>query len=162
MKVIVFSDVHGEQNIIDRIIEWNPDSDYILSLGDTELTEEYLMNHDIVMIKGNYRHDPGFVYERTLEIEGKMIFMTHGHKHSVHRGTKKLAKLAIENDYDIVLYGHTHIVRIEKVGKVHILNPGSCARPRNMLPPTYMILDITKGGLTITIKDSISNRTIEV
>lgn len=162
MKLVVFSDVHGDAAVVDRMIEWNKDAEYFLSLGDTELDQDFLLHRDIVMIKGNYRNDPGFVFERVLEVQGKKIFMTHGHKFAVHRSLDKLAKLAITEGYDIVLFGHTHIVETEKVGSVMILNPGSCARPRNTLPPTYMILDITEGALTWTIKDAINNSTIEV
>jgi len=162
MKLVVFSDVHGDQQVVERMLQWNEDADYFLSLGDTELNQEYLLHNDIVMIKGNYRGDPGFVYERELTVEGVKIFMTHGHKYSVQRSLNKLAKLAYAEGYDLVLFGHTHILEIEKVGKVQFLNPGSCARPRNMLPPTYAFLHITEGELTWTIKDSIDNSTIEV
>ncbi len=162
MKLVVFSDVHGDQGVVERILEWNPDAEYFLSLGDTELKEEFLMHNDIVMVKGNYRSDPGFVYERELEVDGVKIFMTHGHKYKVQKSLDPLAKLAYRNDYNLVLFGHTHILEVEKIGKVQFLNPGSCARPRNTLPPTYAILDITEGELTWTIKDSISNSTIEV
>lgn len=162
MKLVVFSDVHGEMTVVDRILGWNTDAEYFLSLGDSELPEEYMMHHDIVMVKGNYRKDAGFVFERELEVEGLKLFMTHGHKYNVQRSLDPLAKLAYRNDYDLVLFGHTHILEITKVGKVQFLNPGSCARPRNTLPPTYAILDITEGELTWTIKDAINNRTIEV
>ncbi|AIO19343.1 hypothetical protein KQ51_01467 [Candidatus Izimaplasma bacterium HR1] len=162
MKVVVFSDAHGDKLAVDRIIDWNSDTDYFLSMGDTELPLDYLVSHDVVMIKGNSRHDAGFMNERMLEIDGVKLFMTHGHKYNVHRSLDKLAKLAYEKNYDVVLFGHTHILEIEKVGKVQFLNPGSCAKPRNALPPTYMILDITEGELTWTIKDSIDNSTIEV
>lgn len=162
MKLIVFSDVHGDQSIVDRIIEFNPGSDYLISLGDTELTQEYLVSNDIVMIKGNSRHDPGFVYERILEIDGYKLFLIHGHKYHVGRDLRPLAKLAIDEGYHLVLYGHTHLVDQEKVGGIQFLNPGSCAKPRNSLPPTYLIIDIDSEEIKWTFKDAINNRTIEV
>lgn len=162
MKVVVFSDAHGDKLAVDRIIDWNTDADYLLSLGDTELPLEYLVKHDIVMITGNSRHDAGFMSERMIEIGGVRLFMTHGHKYNVNRSLDKLKKYAYENNYDVVLFGHTHILEIEEAGKMLFLNPGSCARPRNSLPPTYMILNINEGELTRTVKDSIDNSTIEV
>lgn len=162
MKLVVFSDVHGDESVVNRILDWNKGADYFLSLGDTELEQNYLMHNDIVMIKGNYRHDPGFVFERVLEIEGYNIFMTHGHKYNVGRSLDKLVKKALAERYDLVLFGHTHILETRKVGSVQFLNPGSCARPRNTLPPTYMILELTDKELTWEIKDSINNSTIEV
>lgn len=162
MKLVVFSDVHGDESVVNRILDWNQDSDYFISLGDTELPQDFLLHNDIVMIKGNYRGDAGFVFERVLEVENLKIFMTHGHKFNVHKSLDKLAKLAITEGYDLVLFGHTHILETIKISKVQFLNPGSCASPRNNLPPTYMILDITEGELTWTIQDAINNSTIEV
>lgn len=162
MKLVVFSDVHGEKAIINDILEANTDADYVLSLGDTEVDLDFLVHNDIVMIKGNSRNDAGFVFERELEVEGFKIFMVHGHKHGVNRGLDKLAKHAIEEHYDIVLYGHTHIIDQRKVGGIQFLNPGSCARPRNAFPPTYLILEIDNQEIKWTFKDTITNSTIEV
>lgn len=162
MKLVVFSDVHGEEAIISHILDNNKDADYVLSLGDTEVDLDFLMHNDIVMIKGNSRHDPGFVYERELDVEGVKLFMIHGHKHGVNSGLDKLAKLAISEKYDVVLYGHTHILDQQKIGGIQFLNPGSCARPRNTLPPTYMILNIDNQEIKWTFKDAVTHSTIEV
>lgn len=162
MKLVVFSDVHGEKTIINRILELNKNADYILSLGDAEVDLDFLIHNDIVMIKGNSRHDPGFVFERELVVEGIKIFMVHGHKYGVNHGLDRLAKLAIEEHYDLVLYGHTHMVDHRKVGGIQFLNPGSCAQSRNTLPPTYMILEINNKEIKWTFKDSLSNSTLEV
>lgn len=162
MKVVVFSDVHGDQAVVDRIVNWNQDADYYLSLGDTELDSDFLLHRDIVMIKGNYRGDAGFVFERELQIEDVKVFMTHGHKFNVHHGLKKLFKHANKEGYNLVLYGHTHYIDQSKVGHIQFLNPGSCSRPRNTLPPTYMVVDIKGKDITWKILDSISNRQIEV
>lgn len=162
MKVVVFSDPHGDKKVVERILNWNKDSKHFLSLGDTELPQDYLMDNNVTLVMGNHIGDAGFVYERVVEIEGLRIFMTHGHKYNVHRTLDLLVDTARSNKYDLVLFGHTHILEIEHVGKVQFLNPGSCARPRNTLPPTYAVLDITDKKLTITIKDAIDNRTIEV
>jgi putative phosphoesterase len=162
MKLVVFSDVHGNAPVIDRIIAWNQDADYYLSLGDTELDVDYLMHRDIVMIKGNYRQDAGFVFERDLVVEDVKILLTHGHLYNVHRGLKKLFKHASSHDYQLVLYGHTHIIDQTKIGTVQFLNPGSCSQPRNTLPPTYMVITIHQSDIKWKIYDAISNQQIEV
>ena len=162
MKLVVFSDVHGESGIISHILDKNKDADYVLSLGDAEVDLDFLVHNDIVMIKGNSRHDAGFVFERELVVDGVKIFMVHGHKHGVNHGLDKLAKLAFNEKYDVVLFGHTHIVNQQKLGGIQFLNPGSCARPRNHLPPTYLILEIENKEIKWMFKDSLSNSTIEV
>ncbi len=162
MKLVVFSDAHGAQDIVQFILDVNTDADYFISLGDHELSQDYLLSNDIIPIKGNAARDAGFVFERELEVEGMKLLLTHGHKFAIHRGLNKIGKYAIQKGYDVVLFGHTHIVEVKKIGKLLFLNPGSCASPRNTLPPTYMILDIDKEEITYTIKESFTNRTIEV
>ncbi|MCM8822091.1 MAG: phosphodiesterase [Candidatus Omnitrophica bacterium] len=60
-------------------------------------------------------------------IQGKRILITHGH----HYTQEQLLNLAIQWKLDIVITGHTHIARLEKVNDVVFLNPGSCALPKN-------------------------------
>lgn len=163
MKVVVFSDVHGEQIIVDKIIGFNPDADYMISLGDTELQAEYLRANDIIHVKGNYPRDPGFLYDSNITLLGKSIFFTHGHNYKVSRSIAKLVKLAISKEYDIVLYGHTHIASLEINDGIAFINPGSCAKPRTSLPPTYLVITLEENSLpTYTFKESLTNQTIEI
>ncbi|MCM8763932.1 MAG: phosphodiesterase [Candidatus Omnitrophica bacterium] len=60
-------------------------------------------------------------------IYGKTILVTHGH----HYTQEQLLNLATQWKADIVVTGHTHIARLEKIGNVVFLNPGSCALPKN-------------------------------
>ncbi|MCM8827983.1 MAG: metallophosphoesterase family protein, partial [Candidatus Omnitrophica bacterium] len=48
-----------------------------------------------------------------------------------HYTQEQLLNLAIQWKLDIVITGHTHIARLEKVNDVVFLNPGSCALPKN-------------------------------
>ncbi len=161
MKVVVFSDVHGEKMIVDKILDFNPDADYVLSLGNTELDESYLRSKDIIYVKGNYPRDPGFLYESDIKLEGKRIFFTHGHKYKVSRTLSKLVKMAITKEYDILLYGHTHIAAIDTIQGKILVNPGSCSKPRTNLPPTYLIITFNEGEPSFTFKESLTNETIE-
>jgi len=162
MRVVVFSDVHGKKELADRILEFNPDADYTISLGDSELTSDYFLNHDIIFVKGNYPRDAGFTYETELVVGELNIFITHGHKHKVHRTLDKLIKLGVSEGYDIILYGHTHMLSKVKYGQVLLINPGSVSSPRNNFPPSYCILDIHEKKVQVTFKEVLTNRTIEV
>jgi putative phosphoesterase len=43
-------------------------------------------------------------------------------------------------DADVILLGHTHVPAIRRVGKAHIVNPGSLGQPRHGLPSaTYAV-----------------------
>ena len=161
MKVIVFSDAHGSRILIERILSFNPDADYFISLGDSELSLDFLMDLDIIAIKGNYYRDAGLAFDNVLKIEGKKLYLTHGHKYGVHKSLLKLLKYVLSQDFDIVLYGHTHIARVDIVNDMLIMNPGSIKSPRSKTAPSYLILNITKDSIDYTFKEAETNITIE-
>ncbi len=161
MKLVVFSDAHGNETLIERIITFNPNADYYISLGDTELKLSYLLDLDIVAIKGNYPRDPGFCYESVMEIENKKVFLTHGHKYSVRTDLKKLMNHGFDKEYDIILYGHTHIARKDKVNTLLLINPGSIQSPKDNKPPSYVVLTITKDKVDVVFRNAATNMLID-
>ncbi len=161
MKVIVFSDVHGNQALLERIISFNPDADYFLSLGDSELSMDYLLDLDIIGVKGNYPRDAGVGYDHQITLNGLKILMTHGHKYGVQRSLKKLLKAGFDGDYDLILYGHTHIAKVDKVSNLTLINPGSVYRPRSKVNSSYLTLEINEDKTyTDTFKEAETNQLI--
>lgn len=162
MKLVVFSDAHGNKEVIKRVIEFNPDADYVISLGDSELPHSFLLDLDIVAIKGNYPRDGGFVFESILEVEDKRLFLTHGHKFGVSKNMIKLLAKGMETEVDVVLYGHTHIPKFDNVAGVFYMNPGSIYSPRSETPASYLILNIEKDkDVTYMYRESETNLLIE-
>ena len=162
MKVVVFSDAHGNKEAVKRIIEFNPDAGYVISLGDSELKHSFLLDLDIVAIKGNYPRDGGFAYESILELEGKRLFLTHGHKYGVSTDMRKLLAKGMETEVDVVLYGHTHVPKFDNVAGVFYLNPGSIVSQRSNTAPSYLILNIERGkDVTYMFREAQTNLLIE-
>ena len=83
---------------------------------------------------------------RIVELCGKRIFITHGHRYDVNYSLMKLAYTALENGADICIYGHTHIPHLERYRDMYILNPGSLSRPRGGSGESYAVIDIDKSG----------------
>lgn len=54
---------------------------------------------------------------------------------------------------DIVVSGHSHVPKIEMIGGVLYLNPGSAGRRRFKLPITLATIDVTPGALRPVIHD---------
>ena len=47
--------------------------------------------------------------------------------------------------YDFVILGHTHVPMVERVDRVTVINPGSCAQPRDQdRRGSYAILDLER------------------
>lgn len=162
MKIVVFSDAHGHRDMVDRVLAFNPNPDYIICLGDSEMEHDYFLSRRIIHVKGNYSRDPGFSYEQVLEVGVVTLFITHGHKYKVHHSLEYLIEHALNKSYDIVLYGHTHVLHTQKVDSTIFINPGSLSNPRSVYPPSYCILELNGGDCYVTFKNAMTNETIEV
>ena len=85
--------------------------------------------------------------EEDFEIQGKHIFITHGHYYYVTMNEEYLKKEAKKRGVDIVMYGHTHRPAYSKKDGLITLNPGSIAYPRQIgREPSYMIMEIDENG----------------
>ena len=59
-----------------------------------------------------------------------------------------LRQIAVENHYDIVMFGHTHVPFIQIENDLTILNPGSLSYPRQEdRMPTFLIMEIDECGM---------------
>lgn len=151
MKVIVFSDSHGDLNNMIKAVEREA-PDLVLHLGDYWLDAEELrgMYPELVVeqVPGNCDYQPDAALERTLRLEQCNITTCHGHSRDVKRGYQKLTHLGQDTGADIVLCGHTHCVHYEKRGRLHVLNPGTVGE----IPPTYAVLYLERGKIKGKIK----------
>lgn len=146
MKILIFSDNHGDKNTIVSIIKKHKDVDRIISLGDSELPKEFFESFNIKGVRGNYPLDPSFPLEMILEVNGYKLLFTHGHKFFVKFNLDRLYYRAKELMCDTVFYGHTHIPTDEIVDGIRFINPGAIKRPKMGSKRSYIIL---------TIEDSI-------
>ena len=69
-----------------------------------------------------------------LVLNGLTFYATHGHVY--HPECLPPMKKG-----DILIYGHTHLLRAEALGDYYVVNPGSISIPKGGNPPTYGILD---------------------
>lgn len=84
----------------------------------------------------------------TIDVCGKKIFFTHGHRYSLYMGEQNVTRAAEAAGARIALFGHTH-VPYENIGKVFVLNPGSCYIPRYGRTPTFATLFLKKNSDSI-------------
>jgi putative phosphoesterase len=50
------------------------------------------------------------------------------------------------DNVDVVLHGHTHVPRNERIAGVRFLNPGCVTRPNRGAPPSVAILEVAADG----------------
>lgn len=88
--------------------------------------------------------------ERTVTVDGVRIHVSHGHE--VGRPTaERLA--ARYPDYDVLVYGHTHVQKVERVGSVLAVNPGAAGHRRFDLHASVARLTISAGQTEVAIID---------
>ncbi|CAB49231.1 metallophosphoesterase [Pyrococcus abyssi] len=149
MLIGVLSDTHFPKAYFpDRVLRFFEEKKvkYIIHAGD--ITEKQLLDllesvAPVIAVKGNAdRID--LPEEETLKVQGKLILVLHGHNF-LSLDTQNLTYKALEEDADILIFGHTHrpyYNKITAMGKeVVLLNPGSPTLPR-MSEPTVAILNV--------------------
>jgi putative phosphoesterase len=80
-----------------------------------------------------------------VRLAGRSIFVVHD--------LKTLRIDPVARGIDVVISGHSHAPKIETVGGVLYLNPGSAGRRRLRLPITLATIEVTPGGLRSAIHD---------
>ena len=178
MKYMIVSDIHGDADCTDKIIDiFNSKScDALIILGDilyhgprNDLPAGYApkrvikslnsMKDRIIAIKGNcdaevdqmvldfnINSDP---YE--LELNGRRVMLTHGHKFEIDSISA--------TDFDLVFYGHTHLLRAERLESgITVINPGSTSIPKGGNKNSFAICEEDK----ITVYDLDCNEIISV
>lgn len=148
MKILVVSDSHGFEGNLRKVIERVEPIDMLIHLGDFESGEDRIkkmVNCEVHMVPGNNDYAPHLDRDKVVSIAGHRIFLTHGHKYGVYYGLYGLYDKAKENNCDVVLYGHTHIPKINYMDDITFVNPGSISLPRqNYTQPTFLIMEIDK------------------
>ena len=140
MKIIIASDSHGRNSILDLIPYYYQDASYFLFCGDLEDDPIYYEPWECV--EGN--NDWLWYCEEKLEIEleNHKILVIHGDQFFSHTRKQDLAFYAKQNDCDIVCYGHTHVPSIDEVEGILLINPGSLQHNRDGSECSYAILTI--------------------
>ena len=151
MKIICFSDSHG--NIDDMILarEQNKDADLFLHLGDMSYDFDDFKSiykdcgYQFEGVSGNCDYDDFTVSYKILFLKKKKILITHGHNLCVNHSLDELKLLMKKQNIDLAFFGHTHVPMIEPFGNRLIINPGSISRPRQARPKrTYARVILTE------------------
>ena len=142
MILAVFSDTHGNTaGMLSAVRRMRPD--VLVHLGDNlrdsaELAREF-PELPLHAVPGNCdfaRREPD---TDTFMAGLVTVFATHGHRYSVKYGLDSLLNAAHFSGAGLVLYGHTHIARIDYYGGMTVVNPG----PSGLGPqPSFALIEI--------------------
>lgn len=161
MKLMFASDIHGSAYYCKKMLEAYQAEKAVrlMLLGDilyhgprNNLPKDYApkeviamlnpMKNDICAVRGNCEAevdqmvlDFPVMADYCVILEGnRTIYATHGHVYNE-------GHLPPLKEGDILIHGHTHVLRAEKKEHYTILNPGSVSIPKEGNPPSYAILE---------------------
>jgi putative phosphoesterase len=150
--VIADTHIHHLKEIPSYLVECLKTFDLVIHLGDfvsMEIVDYFKNSHNFYGIAGN--HDPQTIKSRlgrsdVIEVNGKRLGLIHGYWFPLFFRYRSLYRFRNEK-LDAILYGHTHVIRNEKINNVLFFNPGSaCA----LWPAPWKTYGILKVGEDIT------------
>lgn len=151
MKILIVSDSHGKNRYLAQVIEKVSPIDLLIHLGDLEGSERFLLENapcQVEMVSGNNDYFLKIERVKELYIGRYKVLLTHGHRHKVYFGSEDIKDWARENGAAIVMFGHTHVPKLDLNSDVIALNPGSISLPRQEgHRPSYIIMELDSQGL---------------
>ncbi len=156
MKVLVMSDTHGYIFNAREALDRHPEVEMVLHLGDyckdaSQLSQLY-PDIRFEYVYGNSDIGVGTVSaDKTIEIEGVTVFMTHGHKYSVKWDYNRILAKAQAERASVVLFGHTHVAVIDNIDNRLVINPGSISESRSSKSESYIIMDVVEDKVNAEI-----------
>jgi putative phosphoesterase len=124
--------------------------DHIVHAGDIgrpEIVAALRKIAPVTAIRGNV--DTGewareYADTELVHLAGKSIYILHD-LNTLHIDPRA--------DTDVIVSGHSHVPKIEKIGGILYLNPGSAGPRRFRLPITLAALEVTPDGMRPEIHD---------
>ncbi len=155
MRIVVMSDSHDKYEPVESVIERNLGyADIFVHLGDGEFDTDRIIEKyphiDLRRVAGNCDLASRLPRHLIIDVEGARIFCAHGHDLFVKASTDTIRSVARDNDCNVVLFGHTHARYLAKEDGIYIMNPGSCAMPRDGLRPSFGTVEIMNDGSILT------------
>ncbi len=162
MRIGLISDTHGSIAGAIKAINKMGTVDMLIHAGDHYRDAAAIESQVGIPVKAVVGNCDPFIEgpeELLLDLEGCLVYITHGHRYQVKLSRYKLQCRAFELEARVAVYGHTHIPDLIETGisegsegkGLLLINPGSLARPRYGNKPSYGILEINDGTVKAQI-----------
>jgi putative phosphoesterase len=147
-RIGIISDTHGRLRpeaerglrVVDHIIHAG-------DIGRPEVVDALRRIAPVTAIRGNV--DIGewareYPDTKLVRLAGRAIYVLHD---------LKTLQADLGAGFDVIVSGHSHVPKIDKVGGILYLNPGSAGPRRFKLPITLVTLEVTPDGMRPEIQD---------
>lgn len=147
MRILVVSDSHGDVRNFEEVLRKHRDAQVVIHCGDgadeAEEMKKLFPERMFICVRGNCDFCCEYPNIETITLEGKKLFITHGHIYNVKSSLLNLSMAVREANAQMAIFGHTHNpVAIYDDG-AYFLNPGSLRGYKG----SYALVDITDKGI---------------
>lgn len=158
MKIGIIGDTHDNIPNIKKAVQLfkRKKVAFVIHAGDivAPKTVELFKGLNMIFVQGNCDGDAEKLKEKISEIGGKFFIGGFG---EIEMGGKRFAithkPTVIENilgaKYDFIIYGHTHEKKVEKIGKVVVINPGSHYLGDSKKENCVVMIDLAKNLIDV-------------
>lgn len=157
MKIAVFSDSHGNLDNLQKAVgkATKEGAEILIHLGDDYKDAQSLENFALQVIKVPGVYDQEYternIPHRLIKEFGKVGFLiTHtpsSHENDFSSDIKP-EEVSAKKEVKVVLYGHTHIPKIEEKESIYWINPGHLKKEdKKGHRPSFALLEITNGEI---------------
>ena len=155
---VICSDIHGSITTFKKVVDFFMVNkfDKLVILGDllyhgprNDIPKGYnpkevinLINplkDKVIMVRGNCEAEVDQMVlnfkiysKRSFKYGNKKIYLEHGHHLDKNCNSYKPG--------DIVFYGHTHVSKVEEIGGIKYINPGSITIPKENTKKSFIVL----------------------
>lgn len=140
MKIIVVSDNHCRNGVLEEIRAVNSDADMFIHCGDSEMPYDEIDGY--IGVRGNNDYDFKYPNELILDLGKYSALVIHGHRYVYFDNRQALVEKARASKCQLVFFGHTHLFEFQKLEEVNLINPGSLHHNRDGSRPCYAIVTI--------------------
>lgn len=146
MLIGIIGDTHGDVTGIKKAVAKAAKVDMWLHTGDFLLDASELVkesNLPVIAVAGNNDVAREEDLNKVITLEGHKLWLTHAHKYLSGYGNALLYR-AQELGANIVVYGHTHVPKMEWYEDILFINPGSSSFPRGGSKRGFMVLQLVQ------------------
>mgnify|MGYP003307969790 CR=1 FL=1 len=151
MKILIVSDSHGNNEVLDELVRTHTDVSLFLHCGDSCCPAHSIFPFKSVRGNCDYLYD----MEETFILPSPFGNILLKHKPNA---TDKFLK---DNNIRIYVYGHSHIKECSKKNNICYINPGSVSEPRDGDMPSYIILENDEKEMFCSFYEVDSNKLIK-
>jgi len=152
----VISDTHvpdRARRIPERVFKVFENVDFIVHAGDLvqlSVIDELEQLAPVLVVSGNM--DGPEVRSKLPKLDSFKVFEWRigvTHNPGAYLGLRKMREIAAANDFDVLIYGHTHSSNVRWERDFLFINPGSPTNPSPpfLAKPTVALLRITKENI---------------